>query len=88
MSGAATVELAVPEQMLVHGLLKAEVRNYEHQVVRGLRVQISTKPLKLRSQQYGVGLVNLLRRIPPPRAGPADMPVRPFDLIQGGRPNV
>jgi hypothetical protein len=57
-----------------------------HQSGNALSVQVATESLKLRGDEYGVGLIDLLCRIPPPRSSPTDGRMRCLDFIQCPRP--
>ena len=53
-----------------------------HQSRNALGVQIAAESLKLRGDEQGVGLIDLLGRIPPPRSSPTDGCMRCLDFIQ------
>jgi hypothetical protein len=81
----ATVELAIPDQLLFHRSLKTKWRNDRHQEVGSLRVEVPTEPLKLRGQQQGVCSVELLGSVTPPPCRPAHRGMGGLDLVKFAR---
>jgi hypothetical protein len=76
------VELATLGEPRLHKVPHQGRRIYESdQRSHALRVKIPAKPLKLGGNEHGIGLVDLLGRVSPPRPGPTDGRVSGLDFI-------
>jgi hypothetical protein len=81
-----TVELATPDEPVLDETPdRCGWIEMPHQVRDALGMEVTAEPLKLRRDQHGVRLVDLLGRVTTARARAADRGVGGLDLVQRAR---
>jgi hypothetical protein len=82
--GVSFVQLPVLNQNIQQRRLQNSGWDALHEIVRALRMQVTTVRLKLGRQQDGVCLIDLLGGMASSAACPTDAPVGSFQLIKSG----
>ena len=79
--GISSIETSVPDELRSHESLEPR-RDEGDNMIGALRMQVATKTLKMRRQESGIRIIDLLGRITPASLGPADHHMGVFNLVQ------
>jgi hypothetical protein len=78
----ASAEASVPGPLRPQHCLQRSRDDGNH-VIEALGMKIAAESLKVRRQECGIGIIDLLRGIPPASLGPTNHRMRVFDLVEG-----
>ncbi|MGH7173721.1 MAG: hypothetical protein ACRELG_25850 [Gemmataceae bacterium] len=76
----ASIEAPIPHKLRPQQTFKLHRDDCDKEI-NALGMQIPTETLKVRRQQCGIRIIDLLRRITPASLGPANHRVGVFDLV-------